>query len=128
MSNTLFKSIFSLTLLVCCNEMMAENQLKITPESCVLIKNICETKIKVQWQLESDMPVCVKIHNQQIAVTCFEKQSPNSYTTFIKTKKSLVVELIDADSQNILIRQVLDVFTGEVKKRKRKRHAWSVIL
>ena len=128
MLRTLFNLASLISLLVFSCESFSADRVEVTPESCVKTNDVCETKLDINWQTENEIAVCIRIANQQNQVTCFEQASVKHYQTFVNTQRTLVVELLDADTRQMLARTKLNVFVSEYKKRKRKRHAWSVIL
>lgn len=128
MLRLILQSTCLLVLILMNSSAWSKNQLKVTPESCIAKNDVCETIITISWQLQKAAEVCIRITGNSQSIKCFEKNSQTSYVKQVKTNRSLIIELVESESYLQIKKIVLDVFTRKYNKRKRKRHAWSVII
>lgn len=105
----------------------AETKISITPQSCMAKSGWCETELQITWQMSEESSVCIKIE-QHKKHYCFDKGQAHSLRVPVKIEGPIEIVLLHGTSEQVLATEVLNVFVSEYKKRKRQRHAWSIIL
>ena len=104
----------------------ADVVLSISPESCMANKGWCHASLEINWQLTTATAVCLKVESQ-VEKICFDKKSNNSTVIEINVQRPIEIQLIAAANDRVLASATLNVFIQEYQKRRRQRHAWSVI-
>lgn len=121
--------LFVILLLACHTEKVraSDAHISISPKSCMAQDGWCKTNLKIHWQLAKPLDVCLKLSDRK-RLLCFEADKKPSATVAININQKLTIELLPAKSKKALASATLNVFVKENQKRRRQRHAWSVIL
>lgn len=104
----------------------AEDNISVTPSSCVVKKGWCEIEINLSWQVSAKQSVCIESVEIDYEY-CVSSGEQITTQIGVKAKKDLTFSLRNANTQQVLATTTLKVFVTEYKKRRRQRHAWSVI-
>lgn len=103
-------------------------QLELRPRICTLSAqdDHCDTLVEVQWKSAHDESLCLVIVGRPQIRHCWENFSSGVYTVQLAFSNDLVVQLRDAELQNVLASEAITVIR-EAQLRRKRRQPWNIL-
>jgi hypothetical protein len=103
-------------------------ELKLRPRVCTLSEEetACTTTVHAQWRSSRNESLCLLIVDQPHIRRCWENHAQGVYSVEVSFSDDLVVELRDAERDNVLASQAIAVIRQALQLRHKRRPPWSI--
>jgi hypothetical protein len=103
-------------------------QLELRPRICTLSAHDdhCDTTVAAQWKSAHDESLCLVIVGRPEIRRCWENFSSGVYTVQLTFSNDLVVQLRDAELQNVLASEAITVIREAQQLRRKRRQPWNI--
>ncbi len=103
-------------------------ELRLRPRVCTLADNdaTCNTTVRAQWRSAKNESLCLVIVDQPHIRRCWEQHSEGTYSVEVSFSQDLVVQLRDAELDNVLASQAIAVIRKALQLRRKRRQPWSI--
>jgi hypothetical protein len=103
-------------------------ELKLRPRVCTLSGEdaTCNTTVHARWRSSRNESLCLLIVDHPQVRQCWEDHREGVYSVEISFSDDLVVELRDAELQQVLASQAIAVIRQALQLRHRRRPPWNI--
>jgi hypothetical protein len=103
-------------------------ELKLRPRVCTLSDNdtTCDTTVRAQWRSSRNESLCLFIVDRPQIRHCWENHTAGVYSVEVSFSEDLVVQLRDAERDNVLASQAIAVIRQALQLRHRRRPPWNI--
>jgi hypothetical protein len=103
-------------------------ELKLRPRVCTLIGDDaqCKTTVRAQWRSPRNESLCLLIVEHPAIKRCWDDQSAGMYTVELSFNQDLVVQLRDAELDQVLASQAIAVIRQALRLRHKRRPPWNI--
>jgi hypothetical protein len=103
-------------------------ELKLRPRLCTLAGNDteCNTTVRAQWRSPRNESLCLLIVEHPEIRRCWDDQSAGMYTVEMSFSQDLVVQLRDAELDQVLASQAIAVIRQALLLRHKRRPPWNI--
>lgn len=103
-------------------------ELKLRPRVCTLSEEetTCTTTVHAQWRSSRNESLCLLIVDQPHVRHCWENHSQGVYSVEVSFSADLVVQLRDAELDQVLASQAIAVIRQALQLRHKRRPPWSI--
>lgn len=104
-------------------------KLELRPRICTLSAGDeeCDTVVQAQWRSRQDESLCLVIVGHPDIKRCWEDHSEGLYSVALVFREDLVVELRDAQLQNVLVSAAITVIKEALQLRRKRRPPWNIL-
>lgn len=103
-------------------------ELKLRPRVCTLSGDdtTCTTTVHAQWRSPRDESLCLLIVDRPHIRQCWEQHKAGVYSVEVSFSEDLVVELRDAERDQVLASQAIAVIRQALQLRHKRRPPWNI--
>jgi hypothetical protein len=103
-------------------------ELKLRPRVCTLSGDdtTCNTTVRAQWRSPRNESLCLLIVDRPHIRHCWENHSQGVYSVEVSFSEDLVVELRDAELDDVLAKQAIAVIRQALQLRHKRRPPWNI--
>lgn len=103
-------------------------ELKVRPRVCTLSEDeaACNTTVHAQWQSQRNESLCLLIVDQPHIRQCWENHKEGVYSVEVSFSDDLVIELRDAERDDVLASQAVAVIRQALLLRHKRRPPWNI--
>jgi hypothetical protein len=103
-------------------------ELKLRPRVCTLSGDdtTCDTTVHAQWRSPRNESLCLLIVDRPHIRHCWEQHKAGVYSVEVSFSEDLVVELRDAERDQVLASQAIAVIRQALQLRHKRRAPWNI--
>ncbi|QBY02928.1 DUF3019 domain-containing protein [Thalassotalea sp. HSM 43] len=101
--------------------------LQIKPENCLNQSEHCDIEVEFSWSLNEPRSFCIFQLGLNLPEFCIVNSRSGSRIIQLDVSETVEFVLVDSTTDVHVDTSLFRVFTSTVQKRKRKRHAWSIL-
>jgi hypothetical protein len=103
-------------------------ELKLRPRVCTLSGDdtTCNTTVHAQWRSPRNESLCLLIVDRPHIRHCWEQHKAGVYSVEVSFSEDLVVELRDAERDQVLASQAIAVIRQALQLRHKRRAPWNI--
>ena len=103
-------------------------ELKLRPRVCTLSGDeaTCNTTVHAQWRAPRNESLCLLIVDRPHIRHCWEQHKAGVYSVEVSFSEDLVVELRDAERDQLLASKAIAVIRQALQLRHKRRPPWNI--
>src|ERR1700752_1374093 len=103
-------------------------ELNLRPRVCTLSGDdgTCSTTVHAQWRSRPNDSLCLFVVDRPHIRHCWENHAEGVYSVEVSFSEDLVVQLRDAERDNVLASQAIAVISQALLLRHKRRPPWSI--
>jgi len=103
-------------------------ELKLRPRVCTLSGEdaTCDTTVRAQWRSSHNESLCLFIVDRPHIRHCWENHTEGVYSVEVSFSEDLIVQLRDAQRDDVLASQAIAVIRQALQLRHKRRPPWNI--